>query len=262
MKRRLLMVLVVVLVMALAIPGTAFGFNWVHSPTSPLVVGGVHSHAKFTSLMLHSSRVKKAVKMVLKADGDPSWVYGAAIAEVKAGAIHSAFLAHGTRIGAMAFGPKWIKLAMDTRWMGSFKLPYYYVNASNSVTENGFLVTTTYRVALSKTCANPFVFGRTVTRKQILFKLYVEKRENTADGPQLGSWEITGTVGTDKYDSFTSTTTPTLIGSFAPGTPYSLGEVLQEGWTQLTPAEGPFTGTMPSNDLTLIFVNRPPEVIN
>jgi hypothetical protein len=231
-------------------------FNWSKSPVDPLVVGGVHSTAKFESLVLHSSRVRTAIKRVIKADGMPSWVFASAVAQTTAGTVHSALLHPGTKIGAMAFGPHVTRVIKGTVWTGSFNLPYYYVLASRTVVAGGFSVTTTYRVCLAKTCGNPFVFDRKVTSTALTYNLYIEKRSGSVEGPLLGGWEVTGTVGAASIDTSTSASGPVLVGSYPAGTAYNLAEVLQPDWAIVSPAGGDFAGVMPSQDLTLTYVNQ------
>lgn len=256
LKRRLPILLCVALATVLILPATALGSNWSRSPVSPLVPGGVHSTAKFESLVLHSTKVRSAIKRVISADGLPSWVFSAAVAQTAAGHVHSADLHPGTHIGAMAFGPVVTKVILNTIWTGAKNLPYYYVLAAHSVVQSGFTVTTSYRVCLAKTCGNPFVFGRTVTRTPLTYNLYIEKRSDTTTGTLLGGWEVTGTVGVTSIDTTTSATGPKLIGSFRAGTTYDLTEVLQATWIILSPTNGNFTGVMPTSDVTLIFVNH------
>jgi hypothetical protein len=256
LRRRLPLLLGVVLLAALILPASALGLNWSRSPVSPLVPGGVHSVAKFEHLLLHSTKVRSAVKGVIKADGLPSWVFSAAVAQAKAGHVHSAFLHPGTHIGAMAFGPVVTKIVTHTVWTGEWNLPYYYVRASHSVVQGGFTVVTSYRVALAKTCGNPFVFGRTVTRTPLTYDLYIEKRSVSTTGTLLGGWEVTGTVGAAPIDVTTNASGATLVGSFAVGTAYNLTEVLKPSWVIVSPTGGNWTGVMPAGDLTLIFVNR------
>jgi hypothetical protein len=156
----------------------------------------------------------------------------------------------------MAFGPRVTIIVKHTVWTGKKNLPYYYVLATRSVVQNDFNVTTSYRVCLAKTCGNPFVFGRTVTRRALKHNLYIEKRRDSTEGALLGGWEVTGTVGVASIDATTSASGPKLVGSFAAGTAYDLTEVLQQGWVIVSPNGGNFTGVMPAGDLTLIFVNH------
>jgi len=263
--------MVVVLVCALVAPTAALGFNWTVSPSSPLVKGGVHSKAKFEQLLLHSSRVASAIKRVLKADGIPSWVWTAAVNQTKAGAVHSSSLKPGTKIGALGFGPTTIRIVKNTIWKGKHRLPFYYVVASKSAIQSGFRFTTSYKVCLAQTCGNPFVFDRTVTKKSVSpppvpFNLYVEKRQDTPDGNILGGWTISGTVGGDPVSVTTTSTGPTLVGTFPSGTTYDLSEVLQTGWQIVSPAGGESTGTITDHDVTLVYVNsqipQPPVTYN
>lgn len=256
LRRRLPVLLGVALAAALILPATALGFNWSRSPVSPLVPGGVHSVARFEHVVLHSTKVRSAIKRVIAADGLPSWVFSAATAQTAAGHVHSSDLHTGTHIGAMAFGPVVTRIVKNTVWTGAKDLPYYYVLATHSVVQSGFTVVTSYRVCLAQTCGNPFVFGRTVTRTPLTYNLYIEKRSDTTTGTLLGGWEVTGTVGVASIDATTSASGPTLIGSFTAGTAYDLSEVLQAEWVIVSPADGNFTGVMPAAPLTLIFVNR------
>jgi hypothetical protein len=175
----------------------------------------------------------------------------------------------------MAFGPVVTKIVKHTVWTGKKNLPYYYVLAANTVgslvtdsvvlgtnapAEINYEVTTIYRVALAKTCGNPFVFRRTVIRTP-LYNLYIEKRSETTTGTLLGGWEVTGTVGVASIDATTSTSGAKLIGVFPAGTPYHLTEVSNPDWVPLSPALGIWTGLMPSEDLTLIWVNHEEEEI-
>lgn len=262
MKNRLFALTAMALLVALVLPSSALAYDWTRSPVNPLVSGGVHSKAKFKTLMTSSNKVRSAVKGVIKADKYPSWVFAAAVKAAAAGNIHSATLSPGTHIRAMGFGVNRTHIVKNTVWAGKRHLPYYYVNASNAVTENGALVTTTYRVCLAKTCANPFVFGRrvarTAQRPTPVYNLYIEKRSGSTEGQRLGGWEVTGTVGAQSVDVQTTDTASTLVGQFAAGTAYSLSEVRQNGWVVISPVSpvpGNFSGTMPASDLTLVFVN-------
>ena len=165
MKHRLYALLALALAMALVAPGTALGFNWTKSPVSPLVPGGIHSEARFESLFLNSSKVRSAIKAVLKADKLPSWVFAAAVQAVQAGDVHSTSLAYGTNIGFMAFGPNKTKLVGDTVWKGKGHLPYYYVRATKVTHQGNFTITTSYRVCMAKTCGNPFAFDPLVIKR-------------------------------------------------------------------------------------------------
>jgi hypothetical protein len=264
-----------VLVAALILPVSALGANWSRSPVSPLVPGGVHSKAKFEHLLLHSTKVRSAIKAVIKADGLPSWIFSAAVVQAKAGHVYSGLLHPGTHIGAMAFGPVVTKILKHTVWTGEDSLPYYYVfatrtvgtvltdsvaDATNAVAEANYIVTTSYRVALAKTCGNPFVFRRTVTRTP-LYEHFIEKRSDTTTGTLLSGWEVTGTVGVVPIDATTNASNATLIGIFPAGTHYNLTEVLKPDWVILSPALGNWNGVMPAGDLTLIFVNHYEPVI-
>jgi len=165
LKHKLYALLALALVLALVAPGTALGFNWTKSPVSPLVPGGIHSEARFESLFLHSSKVRSAIKAVLKADKLPSWVFAAAVQAVQAGDVHSTSLAPGTNIGFMAFGPNKTKLVGDTVWKGKGHLPYYYVRATKVTHQGNFTITTSYRVCMAKTCGNPFAFDPLVIKR-------------------------------------------------------------------------------------------------
>jgi hypothetical protein len=258
LKRRFLALAVVVLVVALMLPTVAMATNsWTKSPVSPLIVGGVHTKTYFRHLFLEHTKVKLAVKAVIKADELPSWVYKAAVSEVKARDIHVGYLKHGTNIGAMAFGPVITKILNHTQWNGSRSLPYYYVDASNAVLISGVMVTTTYRVALAKTCANPFVFKRTVTRIPVVHNLYIEKRYGSVTGELLAEWHVTGTVGGVAVDKWTTSSGPVLVGSYLAGTAIDLQEAFPEqgAWFAISPNNGHYVGTMPAQDLTVIFVN-------
>jgi hypothetical protein len=160
----------------------------------------------------------------------------------------------------MAFGPHTTKIIKGTVWKGSKSLPYYYVNASRSVVTNSVRVTTTYKVALAKTCGNPFVLGPFVTRTRVAvptYNLYIEKRYGSATGDRLAGWEVTGTVGSAAVDKLTSGSDLVLVGSYPAGTAYNLHEVVPEngGWIHISPTDGIFTGVMPAQDLVLTFVN-------
>ena len=255
----------VLVTVALVLPSTALAYNWRSSPGNPLVVGGVHSKAEFRHLFLYHKRVNTAVKDVLRADHAPSWVYGAALKKVKAGAIYSGTLRRGTKLGAMAFGRHTTRIVNHTVWMGRKPLPYYWVNASRSVVVDGVRVTTTYKVAMAKPCGNPFVLGPFVTRTPVVvptYNLYIEKRIDnpTGVGSRLNNWQVTGTVGGAAVDKLTSSDGLVLVGSYPAGTPYDLRETLQQGWYIVSPSEGRFTGVMPAQDLTLTFLNSPIEI--
>jgi hypothetical protein len=245
-------------VAAMVLPTTALAYNWYRSPESPLVVGGIHSTGAFKHVVLNHRRVQLAIKDVLAADHAPSWVYAVAISAVKAGAIRSDSLPRGKNIGAMAFGPHTTRIVKNTVWRGTGRLPYYYVNSTQSVVQNGYRVDTTYRVALAKTCGNPFVLGPYVTRTPVMYNLYVEKRSSSATGPRLAGWIIRGTVGTKSVEAVTSSSDKVLVGSFPAGTAIDLseGEAPGQGvWNHVTPADGRFITTMPAQDMTLTFVN-------
>jgi hypothetical protein len=260
-KNRLFALTVMALSVALVLPSGALAYNWDKSPVNPLIKGGVHSTAKFRQLMTSSGKVRAAVRGVIKVDKYPSWVFAAAVKQAAAGSIHSASLRHGARIGAMGFGLKTTKIVDNTVWTGNGHLPYYYVNASNTVVQSGYNVTTTYKVCLAKTCANPFLLSRRVTRTVIadapqVYNLYIEKRRNTEDGQRLGGWEVTGTVGAQSVSVTTTDTAATLVGQFPAGTQYTLNETVQGNWQPVSPQTGTLSGTMPASDLTLVFVNE------
>jgi hypothetical protein len=270
-KARWLGALVVVLVASLILPSTALGFNWVKSPVSPLIKSGVHSKAKFKSLMLKNSKVRGAVRGVIKRDKLPYWVFDSAMAEVKAGRIYGTSLARGTNVGWMAFGPGTTKYERNTIWKGKGRLTYYYVVASKTVIENGWRTTTSYRVCLATTCANPFVFYKKSTRTRVsppelLYNLYVEKRLNSVEGELLGDWQISGNVGGEPVSVTTTDTGPILVGQYAEGTAYDLTELLKQGWEIVSPTNGTTSGVMPAADVTITFVNRrhvdPPVLYN
>lgn len=271
MKKRLFALTVLALSVALVLPSSALAaYKWTKSPVNPMVKGGVHSTTKFRQIMTSSGKVRSAMRKVIKADKYPSWVFAAAAKKAAAGDIHSASLARGARIGAMAFGLKKTRIVNNTVWAGNGRLPYYYVNASNTVVQGGYNVTTTYKVCLAKTCANPFVLGRRVTRTVAVaqspqvYSLYVDTFEDV-DGLRIGGVEVTGTVGAQTVSVTTTDTAPTLIGQFAAGTAYSLTQGVlppqappgpqPTGVTPYTTSLGILTGTMPAHDVTLEFMN-------
>ena len=53
-------------------------FVWSYVGGDPLIPGGVWTKAKFISLMKHSAKVRAALKLVVRANGDPEWVLPAA----------------------------------------------------------------------------------------------------------------------------------------------------------------------------------------
>jgi hypothetical protein len=262
-KKRLFALTVLALSVALVLPSSALAaYKWTKSPVNPMVKGGVHSTAKFRQIMTSSGKVRSAMRKVIKADKYPSWVFDAAVKKAAAGDIHSASLARGSRIGAMAFGLKKTRIVNDTVWAGRGRLPYYFVNASKTVVQGGFNVTTTYKVCLAKTCANPFVLGRRVTRTAVVaqtpqvYSLYVDTFATGEGTMRIGGIEVTGTVGAQSVSATTTDTAPTLIGQFPAGTAYNLTQgLLPFGLVPFTPSGGIFTGTMPAHDLTLEFVN-------
>jgi hypothetical protein len=261
LKRRFLVGVIVLLSMALVLPTTALAYNWYRSPESPLVPGGVHSKAEFKHVFLYHKRVSSAVKGVLAADHAPSWVYGAAVTQVRAGRIYSSSLPRGTKVGAMAFGPHTTKIIKGTVWKGSSRLPYFYVNATQSVVTNGIRVTTTYKVALAKTCGNPFVLGPFVTRTRVAvptYNLYIEKRYGSMQGRRLNNWAVTGTVGGVAVDKLTSDEGLVLVGTFPAGAKIDLQEIMPDGggWIVDSPPDGHYTGLMPAADLTITFINH------
>jgi hypothetical protein len=93
-----------------------------------------------------------------------------------------------------------------------------------------------------------------------LYKLWVEKRYKCFDGKLLGGWEITGTVGVGEdavpVDVTTTCTGPTYVGEFPAGTPIDLNEVIPKcsNWVAIV---GSYDTTMPAQDTTLTFVNKP-----
>jgi hypothetical protein len=260
-KRTLVALSVLMLAVALVLPSGALAVTkWSKSPVSPLINGGVHSKARFTQLLTTNTKVRSAVKAVIKADKYPSWVFGAAVAQAKLGHISSDSLAPGQGIGAMAFGPVTTEIDKDTVWVGKGHLPYYYVVASKTATEGAFLVTRAYKVCLAKTCSNPFVLALPVVRKPITFQLYVETREPlltvVAPGPRIGGIEVTGTVGSVPIDVTTTNTAATFLGSFAVGTPIHLGQAPNVNWTPANPVSGMWDLVMPSSDTTVTFVDE------
>jgi hypothetical protein len=259
LKTKLFAVVAIVLVAALVLPATALGYNWKKSPVSPLIPGGVKSKSAFTKL-LGKKKVADAVKGVLKDDKYPSWVYSAALAQAKAGHISSDSLPRGARIGAMAFGPKTTKIEKNTVWLGTGRLPYFYVVASRVVVEDNMNVTTSYRVCLAKTCSNPFAFGSKVSTSAVsppvnnTANLYVEKRMDSLEGTRLAGWEVTGTVNGVPVDVFTNDSAPVLVGSYQIGSTYDLTEVQQAGWDVVT---GEVTGTVTgTSDIVVTLVNK------
>jgi hypothetical protein len=161
----------------------------------------------------------------------------------------------------MGFGLKKARIVNNTIWKGKGRLPYYYVNASQTTTETGFVVTTTFKVCIAKTCANPFVIGRRVTRRAIeqtptVYNLYVEKRDGSLQGSLMADWEVTGTVNAQAVDAWTNAEAPTLIGQFPAGTAFDLHEVLQGKWEPVVEGGDHQSGTMPAHDLTISFVNH------
>jgi hypothetical protein len=269
MRKKLMATVAVALVAALALPSSAFAYNWTKSPVDPLIQGGVHSKAKFTKLLTSSKKVRSNLKAVIKADGYPSWVFDAAVQQAASGKVYSGVLGRGTAVGSMGFGLKKARIVNKTVWKGKGRLPYYYVNVSQTTTEGAFLTTTSFRVCLAKTCANPFVIGRRVTRRAIqqspqVYNLYVEKRNGSLQGPLMSEWEVTGTVTWDAspqpVDVWTSSEGPTLVGQFPAGATYDLHEVLVGNWQPVSPGGDHQTGTMPAQDLTLVFVNE--EVVD
>jgi hypothetical protein len=255
------------LAVALILPSTAFGFSWRKAGGAPLVKGGVHSTAKFRSLM-HNAKVRRALRGVIARDGYPSWVFDAAVAQSDAWNIHSSSLARGKFINTMAFGTGGIRYASNTFWRGRGRLPYYYVSVSRTTQVGDVLRTETYRVALARSCCNAFVL-RTVTESgvlpPVLYNLNVEKRLGTETGPLLGGFEVTGTVAGNFVSVTTTDTTSTLVAQVPEGTPYSLTESLPLGWEVVSPPGGTTSGVMPAGDVTIVFVNRqilPPLTFN
>jgi hypothetical protein len=259
MRKRLFALTIVALVAALMLPASALAHNWSKSPADPLVKGGVHSKAKFTSLLSSNAKVRKALRGVLKADGYPSWVFDAAVAQAKKGNIYSGSLNTGAKIGAMAFGTKKTVIKKNTIWTGDGHLPYYYVYASQTVLENGYNVTTTYRVCLAKTCANPFAFKRQVTRRlappttHSLYMRVISQQPILTESVTYVSQNVTGTVGADSIDMMSSDSTYTLVGSYPTGTPYSLKLNLSGPWGPQWPTDGLIEGNMPDADTYLDF---------
>jgi hypothetical protein len=260
-KNRLFALTVLALSVALVLPSSALAYQWTKSPVNPLVKGGVHSKVKFRQLMTSSGKVRAAMRKVIKADKHPYWVFEAAAKKAAAGDIHSASLARGARIGAMGFGLKTTRIVNNTAWAGKGRLPYYYVNASKTVVDNGYNVTTTYKVCLAKTCANPFVLSRRVTRKAVeqspqVYSLYVDTQATGEGTWPMGGIDVTGTVGAQSVSVTTTDTAPTLIGQFPAGTAYDLTEILFGNWQAVNPGSGNQSGTMPDHDLTLVFINE------
>lgn len=237
--------------MALVVPSSAVAYQWTRSPVDPLIQGGVHSKSKFRRYLASSTKVRSAIRAVIKADRYPGWVLDAAARKAAAGHIHTTSLKRGSRIGAMAFGTNRTKTVKNTVWAGKGRLPYYYVYAGKTVVQNGYSVTTTFKVCLAKSCANPFVIGRRVSRVASRHNLFVDTRDN--DNLRVGGFLINGVVGTQTVSVQTTDTAATLIGQFPVGTPYSLGVGQPGAPSSLVTTPGYLTGTMPASDLTLTF---------
>jgi hypothetical protein len=87
-----------------------------------------------------------------------------------------------------------------------------------------------------------------------LVKLYVEKRQDTFDGPFLADWTIEGTVGDQPILIPTSADGPVLVDEYPVGTGFNLHEIQQDGWELVSPEGGRFEGVLES-DTTLTWVN-------
>jgi hypothetical protein len=253
--KRLSALLALMLATALVAPASALAYDWTKSPVNPLVKGGVHSTAKFKKLVTSNSKVRSAMRGVIKADKYPGWVFSAATKQAAAGNIHSSSLKHGSRIGAMGYGLKKTRIVRNTIWNGNGHLPYYYVYANRTVVESGYYVTTSYRVCLAKTCANPFIISRRVTRAPANGNLFVETRD--VNNVRVGGVPITGTVGTQSISVQTTDTAPTPLGQFPVGTPYDLSPGAPGVVGESTPLPGHLTGTVPAGDFTIVFVSAP-----
>lgn len=174
MKRTFLAVILVVLVAALMAPAAAQATTWHywhHVGGDPLHAN-VNTAGEFSYLMLNSSKYATAQKLVAKADGLPSWVMKSAKSELQDGDIHSSTIGIGTKVGAMSYGRKVVRVMKNTIYHGQYKhLSYYYVNASKTttVTIDGktYRKTVTYRVSMAKKCGNVFVFHKTTKLKLV-----------------------------------------------------------------------------------------------
>jgi len=285
MKRKLLAVLAIVLVTMAMTPAVASATTWHYWHNvggDPLVSGGVNTMGKFSYQMLNSSKVRKATSLVASADKLPSWVRKSADAELAAGDIHATTLAIGSKVGAMSYGKRVVRVMQNTIYHGQYKsLAYYYVTASNTttVTISGvkYRQTVSYRVSMAKKCGNVFIWYMRTVRTRIpvppiipcpTYKLYVEKRQDSATGPRLAGWTIHGSVassvGPEGFNVQTETNYAVLVGEFPTGRTYDFSELQQAGWEIVSPTGGEFRGTIGTSDVILTFVNRrvitPPPV--
>ncbi len=251
MRRRLFLATTMALVLALVLPSTALAYSWTKTPVSPLIKGGVHSKAAFIKLLTSSAKERNAIKAVIKADGYPSWVFDAAVAEAKAGKVYSSNLKRGTFIGAMAFGPNRTKIEKKTTWRGKSSLPYYYVTVSQSTTQGAVVVTESYLVCVAKACANPFVLKRTVTTRP-LYGLWVEIRDGGPNGPQLADWTINGEVNGRSVQILTKSGGPTLVGYYPAGTTYGFEATVPNFW--IVQPTGVVSGVLGAQDVTLEWI--------
>lgn len=147
-------------------PVSAFAtYTWKHVGGDPLIKGGVWTVGDFSYKMLNSHKVRSAISLVRKANGQPSWVISAADKQLSAGNIHKSTISRGTKVGAMSYGLARVRVVKNTIYRGQYsKLPYYYVNSSKTypITKNGakYLRTVTYRVSMAKKCGNVFIFHK------------------------------------------------------------------------------------------------------
>ncbi len=237
-------------------------FVWSYVGGDPLIPGGVWTKAKFISLMKHSAKVRAALKLVVRANGDPEWVLPAAYKNLRNS--KSGTIAKGTLVRTMSYGS--LKISLDTVYNGQYKrLPIFYVVASKTTTVeiNGkpYRQTVSYWVSMAKKCGNVFIFHKTTKNKPVpqpkpKSSIYVVKRQDSIIGLMLDNWNIEGLVGDRPVRVVTNSTLPTLVGTYPIGTSYNLSEINQANWTVVSPANGNFTGVTTKDDIVLTYVNR------
>ena len=106
-------------------------FVWSHVGGDPLVPGGVWTKAKFVSLLSHQGKVRSALGLVVRGNGDPSWVLPAAYKNLKKA--QNGSVKRGTKVGTMSYGS--LRVSFDTLYMGQYNpLPMFYVVASKTTT--------------------------------------------------------------------------------------------------------------------------------
>jgi hypothetical protein len=165
--KRSFLIIAIALAVAMMIPAQAMAWDWSKVGENPLKKGGVKSVYAYSSFMTGNARAKKAVQLVARRNGMPSWIADAAIESIKSGDIHGGTIKRKTRIGAMSFGSP-VRVIGNTRFMRKKALKCFYTHATRARTEMGtggyWEITETYKVWTAQECANVFIYGHSSSR--------------------------------------------------------------------------------------------------